>query len=252
MLSHRLWLKKLQKVLLCLALLSQFAGCAYYQKKLRQDHVSSFLSSHSISRLKKVEDQEVMKWIDPVLSTGFYKHIIVQSVEINQSDYIDEAFSRKLNQALTNRLEKEMMMVGLQIRKRPIRRTLILRSHVSAVDSKTKGIGLRDLTISSAIFSSIQAILGHRDSLAFLYLEMELLDAKTETPLAAFVCKGSAIQLDNDQITISDMLKIISFWIDQGVLEIEEMKNPNLRSESVSNPRNVLLSSLKIKHTFMN
>ena len=226
------WPNQLKILCFCLILAFQ-TGCAYQQKKLRIDHVTTFLSDKSLMNLEKTPDKESFRWVDSKLRQGFYRNIIIEPISFNNQIYQVNDFSEKLERALTSRIKKEMTLVGLKIDQRKTRKTLRVRSHVSSIESKTKGIGLRDLTISSALFSCVQALLGYRDSYVFLYLEMEIVDASTNEPLAAFVSKGSAIQSNNKEVKINDILKIMSDWIEQGMLEMNEMKRPELRTVSL-------------------
>ena len=220
-------------------------GCAYQQKRLKPKHFSGFLSDTSYQNLKKVSGQETYRWVSPKLSGKPYSNIIIDPINLSQDNdsLASKKFAKQLQNSLEDRIWKNMTQAGLKVTYRPGPETLVVRTYISGVETKTKGLTPREFLPLSALLASIQAALGYRPSIAFMYLELEITDSRTGESLAAFVSKGNAKQLNNKNLSISDMLKIVSTWIDKGLFEIEELNKVPLEA-SIPHPAQDTVSGL--------
>ena len=216
-----------------------FSSCAYQQKILSTKHFSGFLSDTSYDNLKKVPGQETYRWASPKLASHDYNHIIIDPINLNNKDketVVSKKFALQVQKSLEDRLWKNMTQAGLQVTYKPGPSTLVVRTFISGIETKTKGLTPREFLPLSALLASVQAALGYRPSIAFMYLELEITDSHTGEPLAAFVSKGNARQLNNKNLSISDMLKIVSTWIDKGLFEIEELNKRPLEVRHSTEP----------------
>lgn len=76
-------------------------------------------------------------------------------------------------------------------------RTLILQAAITDISASNEGMHWYEAVPIAAIVGATQAITGHRDQTAELYLEADLVDAKTGMPVAKVVRKVFGKTLNN-------------------------------------------------------
>jgi ribosomal protein L7/L12 len=76
-------------------------------------------------------------------------------------------------------------------------RTLILQAAITHVSANNEGMHWYEAVPIAAVVGATQAATGHRDQTAELYLEMDLIDAKTGLPVVKVVRKVFGETLKN-------------------------------------------------------
>jgi hypothetical protein len=82
-------------------------------------------------------------------------------------------------------------------------RTLILNAAITEVGAKNEGMHWYEVVPISALVGATQAATGHRDQTAELYIEADLIDAKTGLAVAKVVRKVFGETLENESQPIA-------------------------------------------------
>jgi hypothetical protein len=179
-------------------------GCV--SKVAQPEQLSGFLPNYQgLEEQTTPSEQKVLRWVAPGFDPKAYSTVVFKQVEL----YPAPKPTQRVN---LQTLEDVQAMASDSIRSAfapsftiisdtqqvpADSRTLILQAAITHVSANNEGMHWYEAVPIAAIVGTTQAATGHRDQTAELYIEADLIDAKTGMPVAKVVRKVFGETVDN-------------------------------------------------------
>lgn len=193
-------------------------GCT--SKVTETTQYSGFLPSYN--DLKEVQTPSggtAMRWVSPTWNPNAYDTVAFRTLEFYPAPKPNERVNQQtlsdLQSFMTSRaksvLGQKYRIVSNVNEARPGSNPLILRAAITGVSASNEGMKWYEVVPVAAVVGATQAATGHRDQDTNLFIEAELIDAKTNVPVVKVVRKIFGTQLSNEsqQITTKDFKEAI-------------------------------------------
>lgn len=189
------------------------AGCV--SQVTEQSQYSGFLPSYDgLQEVTTPSGAKVMRWIAPGFAPGAYNTVVFNHLDLypapEPTDRVDMKTLQDLQNytslSARNALSVKYLVVPNMSAVPAGARTLILRVAITGVSASNEGMKWYEVVPVAAIVGSVSAVTGHRDQNTELYLEADLVDAKSGLPVAKVVRKvfGEVLENDSQPITTND------------------------------------------------
>ncbi|TPG75705.1 DUF3313 domain-containing protein [Pseudomonas arsenicoxydans] len=189
------------------------AGCT--SKVTEATQYSGFLPSYN--DLKEVQTPSggtAMRWVSPTWNPNAYDTVAFRTLEFYPAPKPNERVNQQtladLQSFMTSRakavLGQKYRIVSNVSEARRDSKPLILRAAITGVSASNEGMKWYEVVPVAAVVGATQAATGHRDQDTNLFIEAELIDAKTNEPVVKVVRKifGSQLSNESQQITTKD------------------------------------------------
>lgn len=181
-------------------------GCV--SKVAQQEQYSGFLGNYQgLEEQTTPSEQKVLRWVSPGFDPRAYSTVVFRQMELYPSPKPTARVSLKTLQDLqlmaSNSVKlafsRRYAIVPYPQLAPTNSRSLILQAAITHVSANNEGMHWYEAVAIGAIVGATQAATGHRDQTAEMYIEANLIDAKTGLPVAKMVRKVFGATLDNAQ-----------------------------------------------------
>jgi hypothetical protein len=188
-------------------------GCV--SKVTEQQQYSGFLKSYGgLQETTSPSGVEVLRWVAPGFKPADYSTVVFERLELYPAPKPDERVDLKTLQELQayttesakQALSQNYLVVPDSRDVRKGERALILQAAITGVTATNEGMKWYEVVPVAAVIGATQAATGHRDQNTELYIEADLIDAKTGAPVAKAVRKvfGENLKNASQKITAND------------------------------------------------
>jgi len=188
-----------------IALSSVFqVGCV--SKVTQQEQYSGFLANYQgLEEQTTPSEKKVLRWVKPGFDPHVYSTVVFKQVELYPAPKPSDRVNLKTLQdvqtmasnSVKNAFAPSYTIVSDAQQAPADSRTLILHAAITEVSATNEGMHWYEAVPISAIVGATQAATGHRDQTAEMYIEADLIDAKTGLPVVKVVRKVFGETLDN-------------------------------------------------------
>jgi hypothetical protein len=185
-------------------------GCV--SKVTQEEQYSGFLANYQgLEEQTTPSEQKVLRWVSPGFDPHAYSTVVFKQVELYPSPKATDRVNLKTLQDVQTMASNSVLTafapsytVVSSAQKAPANsRTLILNAAITEVGAKNEGMHWYEVVPISALVGATQAATGHRDQTAELYIEADLIDAKTGLAVAKVVRKVFGETLENESQPIA-------------------------------------------------
>lgn len=188
-------------------------GCT--SKVTDKAQYSGYLSNYNnLQEVTTATDETAMRWVSPSWNPNAFDTVIFNGLEFYPAPKPNE----RVNQQTLNDIQNYMTTKAKDVLGQKYRlvsnpaaapagsKPLILRAAITGVSASNEGMKWYEIVPVAAVVGATQAATGHRDQDTNLFIEAEVIDAKTNQTLAKVVRKVFGTQLSNanQQITTKD------------------------------------------------
>ncbi|OLF52943.1 DUF3313 domain-containing protein [Pseudomonas chlororaphis] len=177
-------------------------GCV--SKVTQQEQYSGFLPNYQgLEEQTTPSEHKVLRWVAPGFDPHAYSTVVFKQVELYPAKPTARVNLQTLEdlQAMASNSIRNGLAPAYDIapntQQAPASRTLILQAAITDVSATNEGMHWYEVVPVAAVVGATQAATGHRDQTAQLYLEADLIDAKTGLPVAKVVRKVFGETLEN-------------------------------------------------------
>ncbi|MET1081044.1 MAG: DUF3313 domain-containing protein [Pseudomonas sp.] len=185
-------------------------GCV--SKVTEQNQYSGFLANYEgLQETTSASGQPVLRWVADNFKPGNYNTVVFNQLELypapKPTERVNQQTLQEL-QALTSSSAKSALAQRYQVvptlQAAPVgSRALIMHAAITGVSASTEGMRWYEVLPITAVAGSVAAATGQRDQNTELYIEADLVDAKTGLPVVKVVRKVFGTSLDNDSQAIT-------------------------------------------------
>ncbi|MGA7508702.1 MAG: DUF3313 domain-containing protein [Erwinia billingiae] len=185
------------------------AGCS---SKVTESHqYSGFLSDYS--KLKPTESPSghpTLRWISPNYKASDYRGIYFTPVVYYPAAKPTERVSQQTLDSLRSYVDtrlKAAVAKQMPLVSSPGPDTLIMKTAITTVSAENQDMKFYEVVPVAAVIAGTMAASGHRTQNSVLYLEAQLIDAKTGKPVVEAVRKayGKTVPNNSAPVTLSDL-----------------------------------------------
>ena len=188
-------------------------GCV--SKVTEQEQYSGFLANYQgLEEQTTPSEQKVLRWVAPGFDPKAYSTVVFNQVDLYPAPKSTERVNLKTLQdvqtmasnSVKNAVAPSYKIVPNAQQAPAHSRTLILNAAITEVGANNEGMHWYEAVPIAAIVGATQAATGHRDQTAELYIEADLIDAKTGLPVAKVVRKvfGETLKNASQPIAAND------------------------------------------------
>lgn len=188
-------------------------GCT--SKVTETTQYSGFLSDYNnLQEVSTPSGGKAMRWVSPSWNANAYDTVAFNKLQLYPAPQPNERVNQQTLDDLQNYmttkakgvLGQKYRIVSSPAAAPAASRTLILRSAITGVNASNEGMKWYEVVPVAAVVGATQAATGHRDQDTNLFIEAELIDAKTNQPVVKVVRKLFGSQLSNasQKITTND------------------------------------------------
>jgi hypothetical protein len=203
-----------RKVLAGMALSSLLlTGCV--SKVTEQDQYSGFLPSYEgLQEVTTPSGAKVMRWMAPGFTPSAYNTVVFKQLELFPAPKPSDRVNLQTLQELQNytslsakNVLAQKYLVVPDVQAAPAgSRTLIMNVAITGVSASNEGMKWYEVVPVAAVIGGVSAATGHRNQNTELYLEADLIDAKSGLPVVKVVRKvfGEVLKNASQPITVND------------------------------------------------
>lgn len=192
------------------------AGCA--SQTTRPEQYSGFLGDYSqLQATTSASGAPVMRWVSPDFKLANYSSILVEKPQFYPAPTPSEQVGQDALNAIASYLQqalKREMQGRLVVVEQANHDSLVMRSAITAVDVSAEGLKVYEVIPIALVAAAASTAAGTRDRTTEIYVEIELLDARTSKPVARVVRKGHGLALENQntQLSLDDLKPALDVW----------------------------------------
>ncbi|WKL51968.1 DUF3313 domain-containing protein [Pseudomonas kielensis] len=194
-------------------------GCT--SKVTEREQYSGFLSNYNnMEEVTTTSGEKAMRWVSPSWNANAYDTVAFNKLELYPAPKPDE----RVNRQTLDELQRYMTSgakasLGMKYRIVPTpqaalagSRVLILRAAITGVSASNEGMKWYEVVPIAAVVGGVSAATGHRDQDTELFIEAELVDARTNQTVARVVRKlfGKTLENSSQKITTNDFKAAIA------------------------------------------
>jgi hypothetical protein len=194
-------------------------GCT--SKVTEREQYSGFLPNYNnMEEVTTTSGEKAMRWVSPSWNANAYDTVAFNKLELYPAPKPDE----RVNRQTLDELQRYMTSgakasLGMKYRIVPTpqaapagSRVLILRAAITGVSASNEGMKWYEVVPIAAVVGGVSAATGHRDQDTELFIEAELVDARTNQTVARVVRKlfGKTLENSSQKITTNDFKAAIA------------------------------------------
>lgn len=188
-------------------------GCT--SKVTEQDQYSGFLPNYNnLQEVTTTTGEKAMRWVSPSWNANAYDTVVFNKLELypvpKPTERVNQQTLDELQDYMTSKakgvLGQKYRVVSNESAAPAGSKPLILRAAITGVSASNEGMKWYEVVPIAAVVGATQAATGHRDQDTNLFIEAELIDAKTNQTVAKVVRKvfGSQLSNESQKITTKD------------------------------------------------
>lgn len=188
-------------------------GCT--SKVTEQDQYSGFLPNYNnLQEVTTTTGEKAMRWVSPSWNANAYDTVVFNKLELypvpKPTERVNQQTLDELQNYMTSKakgvLGQKYRVVSNESAAPAGSKPLILRAAITGVSASNEGMKWYEVVPIAAVVGATQAATGHRDQDTNLFIEAELIDAKTNQTVAKVVRKvfGSQLSNESQKITTKD------------------------------------------------
>ncbi|MWV14915.1 DUF3313 family protein [Pseudomonas sp. L-22-4S-12] len=192
------------------------AGCA--SQTTQPEQYSGFLGDYSqLQATTSASGAPVMRWVSPDFKLANYSSILVEEPQFypapTPSEQVGQGALNEIASYLQQALKREMQG-RLVVVEQANHDSLVMRSAITAVDVSAEGLKVYEVIPIALVAAAASTAAGTRDRTTEIYVEIEVLDARTSKPVARVVRKGHGLDLENKstQLRLDDLKPALDVW----------------------------------------
>lgn len=208
----------MKKILLAAVMAGLLGACSSTTAQKPTQAYNGYFDNYPQMQQVTAEDGEpVLRWVSPNLASFSVGDIIIDSIQFADNKDIPSNFSdellAELKQALRNKLIEQVSKV-VPVTEQAGNNTIKLKLALTGIKMENEALSPLEFIPLRAVMSSIEAAAGGRDQDVHLYIESQLVNAKTGETLFASVRHGEADQLASKtrQAELDDFEDLIEDW----------------------------------------
>lgn len=189
------------------------SGCT--SKVTDKEHYSGYLSNYeNLQEVTTTSGETAMRWVVPSWNPNAYDTVVFQHLDIYPAPQPNERVNKQtLEELQTYMTDSAKGVLGQKYRivtntqsTQAGSKTLILRAAMTGVSASNTGMKWYEVVPVAAVIGGVSAASGHRDQDTELFLEAELIDAKSGQTVAKVVRKvmGESVRNASQSITAKD------------------------------------------------
>ncbi|MDN4543909.1 MULTISPECIES: DUF3313 domain-containing protein [unclassified Pseudomonas] len=180
-------------------------GCV--SQVAQPEQYSGFLPNYQgLEEQTTSSEQKVMRWVAPGFDPKAYSTVVFKQVELYPSPKPTQRVNLQTledvqamaSDSIRNAFAPSYTVVSDTQQVPADSRTLILQAAITHVSANNEGMHWYEVVPIAAIVATTQAVTGHRDQTAEMFIEADLIDAKTGMPVAKMVRKVFGETLENE------------------------------------------------------
>lgn len=194
---------------------------------VKKEHYSGFLKDYSqLKEEKDAKGNEVMRYINPALTSGKYHKVMIDQVVFYPAPKPDKNVDSATLHQISSYLDKELRQkIGEQasVVSLPGPDVIRLRVAITAVAAENAKLKAYQYIPFAFIAHSIKKAAGDAAMDAQLYAEAEILDSQSGQRLGAVVRKGRGTEIEKEKegaeqgkkmVTLDNVKPILDDWAD--------------------------------------
>lgn len=189
------------------------SGCV--SKVTDEKQFSGFLKNYDgLHQVTSPSGATVLRWVAKGFEPASFSTIVFEPLELypapKPSERVDLKTLQQLQvyttQSAIDALSHDFLVVPSVQSVRQGERALVMRSAITGVTASNEGMKWYEVVPVAAVVGATQAAIGRRDQHTELYIEADLLDARTGMPVAKVVRKvfGETLKNASQPITADD------------------------------------------------
>ena len=195
------------------------SGCV--SKVTEQSQYSGFLPNYDgLQEVTTPSGQKAMRWIAPGFQASAYDTVVFKQLDLYPAPKPTERVNLQTLQelqsytstAVKSALAQNYQVVSSTQSAANGARVLILRAAITGVSASNEGMKWYEVVPIAAVVGATSAATGHRDQDTTLFIEAELVDARTNQTVARVVRKlfGKTLENSSQKITANDFKAAIA------------------------------------------
>lgn len=208
-----------RKLLMGVALSSALlAGCT--SQVTEKDQYSGFLPSYDgLQEVTTPSGEKALRWVAPGFQPSAYSTVVFNQLELYPAPKPTDRVSQQTLQTLQtfasdsvkSTLSQQYKVVATQQAAPAGAQVLIMHAAITGVSAENEGMKWYEVVPVAAVVGAASAATGHRDQNTELFIEADLVDAKSGLPVAKVVRKvfGKTLKNDSQEITADDFKEAI-------------------------------------------
>jgi hypothetical protein len=188
-------------------------GCT--SKVTETEQYSGYLSNYNnLQEVKTASGGTTMRWVSPSWNPNAYDTVVFNKLEFYPAPKPDERVNQQtltdIQNYMTRKAEgtlgQKYHVVSNASAAPTGSNTLLLRAATTGVSAENEGMKWYEVVPIAAVVGATQAATGHRDQDSTLFIEAEIIDAKTNQTVAKVVRKvfGTTLENESQKITAQD------------------------------------------------
>ncbi|MHC8366973.1 DUF3313 domain-containing protein [Pseudomonas sp. ZT5P21] len=188
-------------------------GCT--SKVTEREQYSGFLSNYNnLQQVTTTSGETAMRWVSPSWNPDAYNTVVFNKLELYPAPKPNERVNRQtLDDLQSYMTSKTKSVLGLKYRIVPGTnaapagsKALIMRAAITGVTAENEGMKWYEVVPVAAVVGTVSAVSGHRDQETTLFIEAELIDARSNQTVAKVVRKvfGATKENASEKITSKD------------------------------------------------
>ena len=194
-------------------------GCT--SKVTEREQYSGFLSNYNnMEEVTTTSGEKAMRWVSPSWNANAYDTVAFNKLELYPAPKPDERVNRQtLDELQRYMTSSAKATLGTKYRIVPTpqaapagSRVLNLRAAITGVSAANEGMKWYEVVPIAAVVGGVSAATGHRDQDTELFIEAELVDARTNQTVVRVVRKlfGKTLENSSQKITTNDFKAAIA------------------------------------------
>ncbi|CAI8827818.1 Uncharacterized lipoprotein YdcL [Pseudomonas sp. IT-P253] len=188
-------------------------GCV--SKVTEAEQYSGYLSNYNnLQEVKTASGGTTMRWVSPSWNPNAYDTVVFNKLELYPAPKPDERVNQQTLTDIQNYMTSKVKgTLGQKYRvvsntsAAPVgSNTLLMRAAITGVSAENEGMKWYEVVPIAAVVGATQAATGHRDQDSTLFIEAEIIDARTNQTVAKVVRKvfGTTLENESQKITAQD------------------------------------------------
>jgi hypothetical protein len=188
-------------------------GCV--SKVTEAEQYSGYLSNYNnLQEVKTASGGTTMRWVSPSWNPNAYDTVVFNKLELYPAPKPDERVNQQTLTDIQNYMTGKVKgTLGQKYRvvsntsAAPVgSNTLLMRAAITGVNAENEGMKWYEVVPIAAVVGVTQAATGHRDQDSTLFIEAEIIDARTNQTVAKIVRKvfGTTLENESQKITAQD------------------------------------------------
>lgn len=185
------------------------AGCS--SKVAEPTQFSGFLSDYSqLKPTSSPSGHQTLRWISPTFKSADYSGIYYTPVVYYPAARPTARISQQTLDQVRGYVDTQLQQAAARHKplvSKPGPGTLILKTAITSVSAENQDMKFYEVVPVAAVVASTMAASGHRTQNSVLFLELELLDARTGEPVVKVVRKayGKSVANNSAPITFDEL-----------------------------------------------